>query len=672
MGCCFGTNYNDFVLRVTTGSQKNAGTDTSVYIILHDDFNHASGVIHLDNCLHDDFKRGRTDIFNVPTSKTESLHVQGNIIQIELWRERSTFDSDWYVNKIEIENRFRNTTYLFPVYRWIKANVHYVINQFDTCLAQEDHLTKQRSHELEEKKKTYEYDFISPGLPVKIKKFPQDEAFDSDTKWRIISKKVKLIVLSKILLSSAEWKTMEDLKNIYTKGKALYMPYNGKDLWSDDVFFGYQRISGINPLLIKLVTQIPPKFPVTNALTKPFLEGYVLDEALEQKKIFMCDLKILEGTQAQKGFVICHPMAMFFLDRTNHLKPVAIQLFQKPGPKNPIFTPASPFWTWTVVKMWYNNAEAIHHQILVHNGYHSLFEGIVIAVHRNLSPSHPIFKLLASHTVMLLAMNERGRNFIFCKGGWLEKALSISLEGFEELTKKGLNNWKIDVDGSLPDDLKRRGVDDHRVLPCYPYRDDAMLIYKAIKEFVQSYIELYYSTSNLLKKDCEIQNWAKELAAPRNKGGVAVLGSDNNRIESKVHLLQILTNIIFICSAGHTAVNSPQYDAMGFPSNYPGKLRGTPPTDPAQVITEKDVLNTLPDKRSTLSIMIITKILSGLKLSRLGEYTTQYIFDPEACQIVKKFQSDLLECSKEIEKRNQTREYSYEYLLPERITNSFT
>ncbi|KAK6976143.1 arachidonate 12-lipoxygenase 12R-type, partial [Biomphalaria glabrata] len=316
---------------------------------------------------------------------------------------------------------------------------------------------------------------------------------------------------------------MEDLKNIYTKGKALYMPYNGKDLWSDDVFFGYQRISGINPLLIKLVTQIPPKFPVTNALTKPFLEGYVLDEALEQKKIFMCDLKILEGTQAQKGFVICHPMAMFFLDRTNHLKPVAIQLFQKPGPKNPIFTPASPFWTWTVVKMWYNNAEAIHHQILVHNGYHSLFEGIVIAVHRNLSPSHPIFKLLASHTVMLLAMNERGRNFIFCKGGWLEKALSISLEGFEELTKKGLNNWKIDVDGSLPDDLKRRGVDDHRVLPCYPYRDDAMLIYKAIKEFVQSYIELYYSTSNLLKKDCEIQNWAKELAAPRNKGGVAVL-----------------------------------------------------------------------------------------------------------------------------------------------------
>uniref|UniRef100_A0A2C9LMF3 Lipoxygenase domain-containing protein n=1 Tax=Biomphalaria glabrata TaxID=6526 RepID=A0A2C9LMF3_BIOGL len=287
-------------------------------------------------------------------------------------------------------------------------------------------------------------------------------------------------------------------------------------------------------------------FPVTNALTKPFLEGYVLDEALEQKKIFMCDLKILEGTQAQKGFVI--------------------------------FTPASPFWTWTVVKMWYNNAEAIHHQILVHNGYHSLFEGIVIAVHRNLSPSHPIFKLLASHTVMLLAMNERGRNFIFCKGGWLEKALSISLEGFEELTKKGLNNWKIDVDGSLPDDLKRRGVDDHRVLPCYPYRDDAMLIYKAIKEFVQSYIELYYSTSHLLKKDCEIQNWAKELAAPRNKGGVAVL---------------------------------------------------------AQVITEKDVLNTLPDKRSTLSIMIITKILSGLKLSRLGEYTTQYIFDPEACQIVK-------------------------------------
>lgn len=71
-----------------------------------------------------------------------------------------------------------------------------------------------------------------------------------------------------------------------------------------------------------------------------------------------------------------------------------------------VYTPKDPSYTWLVAKMFYNNAEAQHHQALTHLGYtHLLMEGVVICTHRNLSPSHPLFKLMAPHFLFLLAIN---------------------------------------------------------------------------------------------------------------------------------------------------------------------------------------------------------------------------------------------------------------------------
>lgn len=44
-------------------------------------------------------------------------------------------------------------------------------------------------------------------------------------------------------------------------------------------------------------------------------------------------------------------------------------------------------------------------------------------------------------------------------------------------------------------------------------------------------------------------------------------------------LTELLTNIIYICTAGHAAVTFTQYDEYGFVPSYPGCLRGTPPKD---------------------------------------------------------------------------------------------
>lgn len=52
--------------------------------------------------------------------------------------------------------------------------------------------------------------------------------------------------------------------------------------WTEDSFFGYQYLNGINPGLIRRCTQIPDKFPVTDEMVAPFLgEGTCLQAELE-------------------------------------------------------------------------------------------------------------------------------------------------------------------------------------------------------------------------------------------------------------------------------------------------------------------------------------------------------------------------------------------------------
>lgn len=51
-------------------------------------------------------------------------------------------------------------------------------------------------------------------------------------------------------------------------------------------------------------------------------------------------------------------------------------------------------------------------------------------------------------------------------------------------------------------------------------------------------------------------------------------------------------------------------------------------------LTESDILYTLPDKKTTLDVMTVTKILSDRGTKSLGDFEVQYIFDPDAKRIV--------------------------------------
>lgn len=676
MGNCMEGPSSEYIIHIRTGDRKNAGTDANVRIILHDEKGNCSDEITLDNFLRNDFERGATDKFEVPKNKLKAFDRFGKIVKIEFWRDDSGLGSNWYVDKIIVENKQTSNTFVFPIFRWVRPDWHYFVKHLDTSLPQFDEYVDQRKKELEEKRKTYIFSQKAPGMPSQVQSMPPDEQFSNEYKWDIVKTKIQLIATSKIvMLTSGDWNSLADLTNVYTDHVFNLPNCCKRGRWRDDLYFGLQRMNSLNHSLIELVTEIPEKLPVTYQMLEPLLEGLTIKEAIQQKRLFVCDLKILQGLPVRENFVLCVPISLLFLDNTDQLRPVAIQLFQEPGPENPIFLPTDHQLTWTLVKMWYNNADAAYHQSLTHLGFTHLFmEGVVVATHRQLSQSHPIFKLLAPHFLFLIAINSRGLELLVSENGWVDKTMNFGIKGMFELIKRGLNMWRMDAHGTLPEDLKHRGLSDPTVLPCYHFRDDALLHYDVIYKYAKSYVMLYYDTAEKLSSDWEIQAWVAELVKPgdNEKGGCGLKGVPGNGVlTSSDQLVAILTSIIYTCSVSHASTNFPQYDEYGFPPNYPGLLRGQPPNTKA-ACTDKDLIKALPDRPTTLDIMIVTKILSQKGTRSLGDFEVQYIFEEKAREIVDEFRKDLKKVSTKIKERNQKRTIQYLFLDPDIVPNSIS
>lgn len=168
MGCIFTKRVTDFVVSVHTGDRRNAGTDANVRIILYDEDGNSSDAINLDNYFRDDFERGRLDKFHVPPGKVNRLTRTGKVVRIELWKDAAWVASDWYVDTIFVDNSVTNARFVFPIFRWIKANYHYQIKQLDTSLPQFDEYSEQRRMELQEKRKDYEFAQKVPNGPIQV------------------------------------------------------------------------------------------------------------------------------------------------------------------------------------------------------------------------------------------------------------------------------------------------------------------------------------------------------------------------------------------------------------------------------------------------------------------------------------------------------------------------
>ncbi|XP_046342930.1 polyunsaturated fatty acid 5-lipoxygenase-like [Haliotis rufescens] len=658
------------VVSVRTGDLQGAGTNANVSIILHDNHGTTSPKINLNHFFRDDFERGNTDKFELQRTQTERLC---KLDKLEIFRDDSGFGSSWYVERITVENKSNGDVYTFPVFRWLRPHYHYVFRENDTFLPQDDAQQEQRRLDLEDKRKLYKIKTVDLKLPASTETLPVDEMFSGQYRWDLQKLKLSLIIQSKItMVTAGKWKTLDDIRNVYVMH--IFNEPKSSKVWQDDSFFGQQRTAGLCPALIRLCTRLPEKLGIGDGDLLPFLEGQTIGDVLTNKRLFCCDLNILhQFPPKDKEHVICAPILLLYRTNSGQLLPVAIQLFQEPGPDNPVFLPSDDQYVWLMAKMWYNHAETSYHQSLAHLGFtHLLMEGVSLGVNRNLAISHPIYKLLSPHLLYIIAINSRAVEKLLAQDGWIQNTMTVGRNGVINLVKLGVSQWRLDVDGTLPEDLKRRGVYDKEVLPNFHYRDDGLLLYNAINTYVTKYVNLYYESNAVLLADWEVQAFAKELVALREDGGIGMRGvPGNGEFRYLKDFIQTLTSFIFTCSVQHAAVNFPQYDYYGFPPAYPATLNGSPPSDksPLKMV---DILHTLPDRNVTFDIMVVTKMLSSKGVKSLGDYEVQYVFDPKATVVQEEFRRDLKEVGREIEKRNETRNPPYDYLHPDAIPNSIS
>ncbi|ELT89495.1 hypothetical protein CAPTEDRAFT_172669 [Capitella teleta] len=653
--CCVVKGAVDHWVYVKTGDRKGAANDADLRIILSDNEGHSSSEFPVKCYFSSDFQRGKTDVFQAP-----SLQGFGDITNIEFWREKHDEEADWYCEVLVVNDRRSDKCFYFPVQRWVNPNQRYKIQEFSTILPQFDPNREERQKELEEKRLLYTFGQTAPDLPVQLD---------------IISAKLQQLNSCGLPpMPAQQWDGLEELGSIYN---ATFPEPAGMDRWSNDLCFGAQRLIGCNPVMIKLATELPEKFVFSTDMLRPFLEGWSLKQIIEAKRLFVADYKILEDLPTKDDRPLCAPIGLFFVTGDKNLVPIAIQLYQDIAPDNPVFLPNDNPFTWLLAKMWLNNGDAAVHQALSHFCFtHLLMEGVSVALNRHVSPTHPIYKLLSPHLLFLLAVNARGLDQLSTPGGWIDQTTTIGREGMFELMRRGIEEWRFDVQGCFPKELESRGVLDPRTLPNYAYRDDGLLLHKAIENYVTRIARHYYGMSpdspTKIAEDYELQNWVKELSIPKENGGVGLKGiPGNGRFKRIEDVIFTLTNIIFICSVQHSATNFSQYDEYAFPPNYPALLEGEPPIDKLDR-TEEDLVSILPDKAATLETIAVCKVLSARGTKSLGEWEFQQHYDPMALKAEKDFRIELQHISRMIKQRNEQRDaiYKYPYLDPEIIPNN--
>lgn len=441
----------------------------------------------------------------------------------------------------------------------------------------------------------------------------------------------------------------------------------------EDSEFAAMRVAGPNPLTIERMKTLDERLPITDEQYQMAIATQdTLQAALADGRLYLADYSAFDGA-INGSFPVGQkfnyaPLALFAVPPGERsLVPVAIQCGPRPGADNPIFLPHDGEH-WHMAKSIVQVADTNVHQAASHLGRTHLFiEPFVIATHNQLSRTHPLFRLLTPHFEGTLAINE-GALSLLASRGLVDLLLASSIDQSRVFAVKAAQSYQLNLNTSmLPQTLAQRGVDDASRLPDYPYRDDALLLWGAINQWVENYVNHYYTSDAAVQADTELQNWVTELVA-QDGGRLNNIGTAN-RISKRTELVDSITLICFTASAQHAAVNFPQAPLMSY-------LPATPPAGYSPLsslvqegFSENDFLKFLPPLDIAKPLLDILYLLSSVYYTRLGDYGDDYFTDPVIKKHLAEFQQELIKIEAEINERNKTRT-PYEFLLPSKIPQS--
>ena len=406
----------------------------------------------------------------------------------------------------------------------------------------------------------------------------------------------------------------EQIQQRYTNGiwdgatfRPDYVAILTQNWIADDAEFARQRLGGANPNVIARYSGTAATIDqwvqnAQGAKDKPTLTQQ-LQSAANTSQLFVCDYQTALGSAVQKQLVrngqwLTAPLVYFVLSG-DKLLPVAIQL--TPGAY--IFTPADDANSWLLAKLWVANADAqwwfsgTHlyntHTVVMEFGTAALN----LLEQNQLSADHPIFKLLQPHLKKVFNINalvyDADGTGIYQQGSFCDQFLPTGRIGLYDIISSLFSPYNLD-DASFPRQLALRGIDLASLPASFPYRDDGQVWWDAIQTFVGEVVDASYASDSAVAQDQQLNGWMNKVATAFNKAGNV---SRFTWQANKAYLKQLATNLFFIGSVQHTAVNNSMLPGLGFLPNAPFAMTAQPPTGPG--VTDAQLLASLPDPKST-------------------------------------------------------------------------
>ncbi|KAJ0021487.1 hypothetical protein Pint_31240 [Pistacia integerrima] len=440
--------------------------------------------------------------------------------------------------------------------------------------------------------------------------------------------------------------------------------------WFRDEEFAWQTLAGLNPLCIKLVT----------------ISFFLHFNTIKQKKLFILDyhdlmLPYVQKVRTLKNTTLYGSRTVFFLTPDGMLRPLAIELVRPPMDGKPqwkeVYTPSwnsTDCWLWRLAKAQVLAIDAGYHQLISHwLRTHCCTEPYIIATNRQLSVMHPIYRLLHPHFRYTMEINALAREKLINADGIIESTFSPGKFSMELSSAVYDMVWRFDHE-ALPQDLINRGMaaedpnSSHGLkltIEDYPYANDGLVLWDALKQWVTDYVNHYYPDPKLVASDQELQAWWKEIKT---------VGHGDKKdapwwpeLKTPKDLIEIVTTIAWVASGHHAAVNFGQYPYAGYFPNRPTIARINMPTEDNseegwKFLLEKPevvLLRCFPSQVQAATVMTVLDVLSNHSpdeeyLGQLAEPAWEE--DPLVKSAFERFNGKLTEFEGVVDARNANKE----------------
>ncbi|XP_032242854.2 lipoxygenase LoxA [Nematostella vectensis] len=483
----------------------------------------------------------------------------------------------------------------------------------------------------------------------------------------------------------------------YSAMSALKRVPSIEDNFYKDRCFADQRLAGANPFQIWRVTRSSANVGVgwdtlyEKLLNRDFdwhkafrkvLEtddNDALDKAIDAGQMYVTFYPELEGLNATKlqdlkfnhtVSPLTAPIAMFVVKEAEpgvkRLTPVAIQ--GDAHGKATVYTPEEGKG-WFYAKAMVQRADInVLHMIKKRLKTHLYLDAPCTLVEKYFSEYHPLHQMLRYHCRANLETNKLFELKLYGEKAPIYKALSIDYDNSVRMVNKEYGKMDFsEID--LVEELKKRGVDDDKLLPYYPYRDDGKKLYSKIKEFVHQYIRLYYKDDDDVKKDFELQEFANEMSmdGKGDDGGLGMIKKFPAKISNATELSSLLTTLMWAMIGQHAATTYPIQEYGGFVPNSPHRLFADE--------NGEDKYSTLMFGNKTIALEVaeLSSNVASIHLDSLFDYYSK-MEDKDAKSLVHRFYESLDSLSKDILTENDQRVRDgllpYPYFLPGFVSNS--